>query len=340
MRGRGKSEMIQIPEFFFDHLMTERNRSMEVVRQIVGEIVSRADDVIHTKFLNEQRVPYASRTLARELVMNATWALAEFDESPVCARPDVPLALPAIDEWAEGVLPVRDPEATGLRIAHAPAPVGNLKPSGLKSAGSRKSPEGLRAQVTPPAQNTKPAAPAPRPPVDGNTRRGATAVRTTIGRPEHHPTEAEIILKTFEEARKKTSMVNKSVTVDADFNIIQIQPPHGLPPSLIVPKIAAKKIVKPCRANSASNRGSRVPSQPKKQDSPKRKVQTRHLEPDVPKFDEELADLSCADKIVCSPGVTFRDGNWVRTRPRLSSASQLTREKYEEYLDEMKRGSE
>jgi hypothetical protein len=154
------------------------------------------------------------------------------------------------------------------------------------------------------------------------------------------PTEAEVILKAFDEAKKKASVANKSVTVDADFNVIPIQPPHGLPPSLIVPKIAAKKIVKPGRPASETTRGGRIGLDNKKSDPVKRKVQTRFLEVDVPKFDDDIGDLSCGDKIVCSPGVTFRDGNWVRSRPRLTSANQLTREKYEEYINEMKRGSD
>jgi hypothetical protein len=149
------------------------------------------------------------------------------------------------------------------------------------------------------------------------------------------PTEAEVILKAFEDARKKANITTKSVTVDADFNIIQIQEPHGLPPSLIVPRIAAKKIIKPERQSPASARTTRGIN--KKPETTRRKPQGRLVELDVPKFDTEVADMSFTDKVICSPGVTFRDGNSVRSRPPQTNANQLTRAQYEEYLEEMKR---
>jgi hypothetical protein len=121
--------------------------------------------------------------------------------------------------------------------------------------------------------------------------------------------------------------------------MIQIQEPHGLPPSLIVPKISMKKVVgkveKPVAATTRAPRPAI-----RKPDAPKKKPMGRLIEVDNPKFDTEIAEVTFADKIICAPGVTFRDGNAVKSRPPQNSANQLTRAQYEVYLEEMKRSAD
>jgi hypothetical protein len=145
-------------------------------------------------------------------------------------------------------------------------------------------------------------------------------------------------MKTFEEIRKRSTTTTKAVTVDADFQVIPIQEPKGLPPSLIVPRVAAKKAVKDEKPAAASVRTARPAI--RRPEAAKRKPPAKVLEVDAPKFDTEMAEVTFADKIICAPGVTFRDGNAVKSRPPLTNANQLTRAQYEEYLAEMKRMAE
>lgn len=312
--------------------MDERNKSFEVVREVLDCIIDQGATILHNKFLQSQRIPYASRTLARELVMNATWALAPLDDVEIETEPDDDLVMPPIDEWAGGVLPVRDPDATGLRTAVNPV------------IESKKPPQSARNNVKPPANspakgNSNPVKPPSEPssartrstriPREGNTSTKAKKVKPP-------PTEAETIMKTFEEVRKRSTTTTKAVTVDAEFNVIQIQEPHGLPPSLIVPRITTKKAAKTEKPQPMINRAPR-PSIKKPDTSNKKRPTPRLIDADVPKFDNEIAEVTFADKIVCAPGVTFRDGNAVKSRPPQNNANQLTRMQYEEYLEEMKR---
>ena len=69
----------------------------------------------------------------------------------------------------------------------------------------------------------------------------------------------------------------------------------------------------------------------------KRKILPKLLEPDVPVFDNEINEVSYSDKFVCAPGVTFKDGNVVKTRPPVSNAGQMTRVQYEDYLADLQR---
>lgn len=182
-------------------------------------------------------------------------------------------------------------------------------------------------------------------------------------------------MKTFEDIRKKSNVSTKSVTVDSDFSVIQITEPHGLPPSLIVPRIQTKKIsnkdesgdgksdtisgrpgprtarlrntIKKTNNSTRSVVGStgitstygRATATIKKPEAKKR-LPPKIIETDQPKFDTELSEVTFADRIALSPGVTFREGNVVKTRPPLTDENQMTRSQYEQYLEEMMRDTE
>jgi hypothetical protein len=156
-------------------------------------------------------------------------------------------------------------------------------------------------------------------------------------------TEAQIITKAFEEARKKTNSSMKAVTVDSDFAVIQINEPKGLPPALIIPSVSTKSKAPPVKVSAGASipvvprvtRPTVSRSQPKK-----RRPQTVLVQPDLPKFDEEVANISYADKFVCAPGVTFKDGSTLKSRPPLVNNSQMTKAQYAVYLEEMKRSGE
>jgi hypothetical protein len=73
---------------------------------------------------------------------------------------------------------------------------------------------------------------------------------------------------------------------------------------------------------------------------PKRRKAAPLLPPDAPVFDEEVAAISYSDRFVCAPGVTFKDGAAVKSRPPVANTTQMTRAQYEAYLQEMMRNGE
>jgi hypothetical protein len=267
--------------------------------------------------------------MAKELVTNANWLALPLDDMAVTAIPDDDLFMPAIDEWAGGVLPVRDADATGLRTAVTVA--SESKRSTGNSVKPLRGTAPLATEVLQPV--APPAGAAPR------SARTAAAANATKPRVRPPPSEGEVLLKTFEEIRKKSTVSTKAVTVDAEFNVIQIQEPHGLPSSLIVPKITMKK---PGKVEGQAAATTRAPRPPIKKPEPtgRRRPPGRFIELDTPKFDTEIAEVTFADKIICAPGVTFRDGGSVKSRPPLHNANQLTRAQYEVYLEEMKRAAD
>jgi hypothetical protein len=154
-------------------------------------------------------------------------------------------------------------------------------------------------------------------------------------------TEAQIITKAFEEARKKTNSAMKAVTVDSDFTVIQINEPKGLPPALIVPAVSTKSKAQPPKAPPTTAAVPRV-TRPvvSRKEMKKRRPNTALVQADVPIFDEEVANISYSDKFVCSPGVTFKDGTIVKSRPPVVNTAQMTRAQYHTYLEEMKKSGE
>ena len=72
----------------------------------------------------------------------------------------------------------------------------------------------------------------------------------------------------------------------------------------------------------------------------KKRLPPKIIETDQPKFDTELAEVTFADRIALSPGVTFREGNIVKARPPVVDENQMTRSQYEQYLEEMMRDTE
>lgn len=323
-RVRDQNQQPQVPEFYYDTMINEQNKSAEAVHEIIEQLILNGAQILHMKYIKSQIRPYASRTLARELVMNASWALAPIGPADVVAEPDEDLEIPPIDEWAGGVLPVRNSDASGLRTSVTPqrevrrptTTTHRTRQTESQQTETRDTPQPSTSIATyrskGPAQNREPAK----------------------KKPKQELSEAQIIMKTFEEARKKTNVAMKAVTVDSDFSVIQINPPHGLPPALIVPKVATKKATKTEKTSTSIARPPRAVI--KKPEKPKRRALPKLIEADVPQFDEEVAEISFSDKFVCAPGVTFKDGTTVKSRPQQSNAAQLTRAQYEQYLEEMK----
>lgn len=328
---KDNSQASNVPENYYDQLLLNQNRSNEVVSNILDRIINDGAQILHKKYLSSQINPYASRILARELIMNASWAFQPIGPNDITAEPDDDLEIPPIDEWAGGVLPIRSADATGLRASVPP-------PRESKSPAQQQQ----RAQQQP--KDVTPSENQPR--NDAKSIQGLASLKGRSGgaqktgqKKKVKPpiSEAAAIARAFEEAKKKTAVSMKSVTVDSDFTVIQITEPKGLPPALIVPKVTTKKSAYAAEQQSGRARPVR-PVIKKPQPQQKRRAVPKLVEPDTPIFDDEIAEVSYSDKFVCAPGVTFRDGNTVKSRAQQTNPNQMTRAQYEAYLEEMKRG--
>ncbi|OHT04824.1 hypothetical protein TRFO_27609 [Tritrichomonas foetus] len=340
--SRAKTEPVQpqIPEFFYDSIMLENNRANDVVRDIISQILNDGAEILHKKELKSKKLNFAARSLTKELLTNIIWAKPTIDSDDISAEPDDDLMMPPIDEWAGGVLPVRDAEATGLRTAVDPTPTPKPTPhSGRRRQNTAAVPKSTPAETTievKPPTDSKSATSRTRTGVNTSSRNARKKVKPP-------PTAADTILRTFEDVRKRANVTTKSVTVDADFTVIQITEPHGLPPSLIVPRIQTKKIAKNEKTGNERSiaRSTRTPRATiKKPEAPKKRPPPKIVETDLPRFDNEVSDLTFSERIMLSPGVTFKEGNAVKSRPPQTNTNQLTRAQYEQYLEEMMRTTE
>lgn len=340
-RGGMQNQQSAVPSYFFDLKLMEQEDSVRAARETIEDIVKRGAEILYMKYIDSQIFPYASRTLARELVMNASWAAFPLDSGVIEADPDEDLALPLIDEWAGGVLPVRGSDSSGLRCSVTPQRDVRKNTSASRRAKSHLD-QTEQNSSTPNTEKQSGKATGravssihPKPSKKSLT---PEAKRKTKQKPQI--TEAQIITQKFEEAKKKTNVMMKSVTVDSDFSVIQINEPKGLPPALIVPKVSTKKLTasKNQKQNTAvAPRIARPIIIQKNDKKRKRKPQPKLIEPDVPIFDEEVSEISYSDRFVCAPGVTFKDGSTVKSRPPQTSSTQFTRAQYEQYLEEMKK---
>lgn len=318
-----------IPENFYDNLLVNQNASTYIVHKILEQIINEGAQILHTKYLQSQIKPYASRTLARELVMNASWALEPIGPNDITAQPDEDLEIPPIDEWAGGVLPVRSADATGLRSAVPPPRETKVQTSN----STRPHPQVVaeKKQMPPPESKSTTSQTTHR------SAKGAPQKEAPRKKPKPQVSEAVAITRAFEEAKKKTAVSMKAVTVDSDFSVIQITEPKGLPPALIVPKVTTKRAQHVEQPQTAGRQQARAVIR-KPQPQQKRRVVPKLVEPDTPIFDEEIAEVSYSDKFICAPGVTFKDGTVVKSRAQQANPNQMTRAQYEAYLEEMKRG--
>jgi hypothetical protein len=310
-----------------DRKLFEMKNATDDVHSIVEDLVTAGALILYTRYIESQKIPYASRTLARELCLNASWASIPLDCRDITAETDDDLILPPIDEWAGGVLPVRNSDTSTLRCSVTPQremrKTQTLYRSSLPAADQKDVRAAAdRSRSAPTAVARAPARPA-------RTRAPAQPIQT----------EAEKITKAFEEARKRTTAQMKAITVDSDFSVIPIAELKGLPPALIIPKVTAKAKAAPrVNAEAAGIRQPR-PSVIKKEVK-RRRQQPSLLAPDMPVFDEELASISYSDRFVCAPGVTFKDGSTVKSRPQVVNTTQMTRMQYDAYLEEMKKSGE
>ncbi|OHT04083.1 hypothetical protein TRFO_28442 [Tritrichomonas foetus] len=333
-RGGSQNNQPAIPSHQFDIRLFESHESTTTVHDFMNELVNKGAEILYMKYIQSQICPYASRTLARELVMNSSWAAFPLDNGDISADVDDDIELPLIDEWAGGVLPVRD-TGDGIALRNSITPMRETRKTATTNIGSRGQKDGNASGKQSPMTTSRTVSS-----VMNRTSRNKNEM-IARSRPKPPLTEAQIITRKFDEAKKKTNTMMKSVTVDSDFSVIQITEPKNLPPSLIVPKVTTKKPSNK-QQKVASTTMPRImkPVAQKNDLKRKRRTQSRLIEQDQPIFDEEIAEVSYSDRFVCAPGVTFKDGSTVKSRPQQSNTTQLTRAQYNQYLEEMKRGSD
>ena len=314
-----------IPEFFFEQKLRDSQETTEAVYEVIDKIINDCAEIIYKKYIQTQLFPYASRTIAEELLVNASWTMIPIDDGNITAEPDDDLEIPPIDEWAGGVLPIRSQsDLSCLRCSVTP------------QRDSRKTPRTIHSTRAP----SGPQPPEKSAPKD-ITKSPLTFTSRSFKKKESHSktdtkphlTEAQIITKAFEEAKKKTKSPMKAVTVDSSFAVIPINEPKSLPPTIIVPKVSITKPAKPAPAPQ----GKRHAAQQREKASRRRTAPARLLEQDSPVFDEDAADAPIDDRLVCAPGVTFKDGSVVKSRAQQTSSLQFTRAQFDQYLEEMKR---
>jgi hypothetical protein len=313
--------------YAFDSYIQESQQSADAANAIITQLIVDGAKIIYMRYIESQKMPYACRTLGRELVLNASWASIPLDMREIVAEPDADLGLPPIDEWAGGVLPVRNSDPASLRTSVTP------------QREFRKTITLYRSRITPDEESEKKPGPTnPRPVIPHSPTNKSAKPKKQI------PTlsEAEIITRAFEEARKKTNMSMKALTVDSDFTVIPIAELKGLPPALIIPAVSTK--TKAAAAPKSTSVLSAIPKvarpTPGRKEVKRKRPSSILLQPDLPVFDEEVANISYSDRFVCAPGVTFKDGQTVKSRPQAVNTSQMTRVQYESYLEEMKRSGE
>jgi hypothetical protein len=331
MTGGALKASMQIPaltqDYPFDLRLQESKAATDDVYSIIESLITASAQILYVHYMESQKVPYASHTLARELVLNASWSSVLLESPDVEANPDADLPIPPIDEWAGGALPVRNTDTSNLRTAVTPQ-------REFRQTGPLRRTIPLPDEVPTPV--VKVASSPTKPLIKAGGEKKPT--RTVI------LTEGQIITKQFEEARKKSNSSMKAITVDSDFTVIQVQEPKGLPPALIIPKVVMKAkpqaaVKPPTNFGTISQTALRSPP-PRNDSKKKRKLPSMIIQPDIPVFDEEIATVSYSDRFVCAAGVTFRDGNVVKSRPPAANAAQMSRSQYDAYLEEMKRGGE
>ena len=348
-----KAKDSQLPEFYYETLFFNRYSPNEIVRDIISEIVDRGAEIIFQHSIHNRTPLYAAQSLTTQIVHEMSCAFWHLDPEIVDCEPDEDLILPPTDEWATGSLPIRNEAAIGLRSAAPPKDESRVSRSKQNTPTEPSEPHTSRSlrphvnafnsidRISPSnLGNSNNSNNNSNSPNDNNNQKSESIIspskmkNSTKHKVKPPPSEAELILRSFDEARKKINGTQKNITVDENFQVIQIQEPKGLPPSLIVPRISTRK---PEISSARPVKTIRTPHPViKKPQTNNTKKKVRFFEADEPIIDKSLVDLSLTDKFICAPGVTIKEGGLTRTRPLLSQPNQMTREQYETYLKEMK----
>ena len=296
----------------FEEVLLEQTTAERCAREFLDDLLTNCAEIVHTNYLQTQIKPYAARTIAQELIMNASWAKLCVGPQIFGIVPDDDLEIPRVDQWCNGALTVEDPATVQLRssICEFREPEKQGKP--------RRAADDRTISLTQISSQSS------------FIQSGIFAARKPANTVKAKQ-EPNAIIKMFDEAKKQQLQSGtKNVTVDAELHVIPIQEPKALNPSLIVPRVTMKKAAK----QDVSPAPRRV--KPKNHVTPTRRKKASSktilpglLEEDKPIFDEEVAQASVSDKFVCMPGVTLREGGIVKSSPSPQKVGGLTKSQYE-----------
>lgn len=77
-----------VPEFHFERKLLELKTECDDIAALIEELVAAGAQILYTRYIDSQKIPYASRTLAQELVLNASWTSIPLDCRPILRSPD------------------------------------------------------------------------------------------------------------------------------------------------------------------------------------------------------------------------------------------------------------
>lgn len=315
-------------EINYDSILLEKHDSEEAVSEIIDAIILNGAKILHTHYLETQINSYTTKTVGIELIMNSTWAKLPLGAQPSLSEtlPDDDLELPKIDSWANGALLVF--ESMPLRTSYT-----QEYPIPKKQKKAKKEKDQIASQ-NPNNESTKKVENQTKSFTNRTSKQVKTYTRKTIKASKQN-SEPLIMNKIFENTKRSAG---KNITIDSDFNVIEIVEHKNFATSLIIPKVTAKKFQKDESSTKTLKPKRRIPIQ-RREVKLQKKPLPKLLQVDNPSFDEDQQIASVSEKIVCTPGVTFKEGNYVKSKPVHSNPNELTRSQYQEYLEEFKKNS-
>lgn len=314
-----------LDEFLFEQIDSET-----IVREFLDDLITNCAQILHSNYLTTQIKPYAARTIAHELILNASWAKLSVSPQIHGIKPDDDLQLPRIDQWSNGALRVELPSEVTLRSS-----VCQERPEQQEKVfQSPKKSKSVNEKVRKAKTEMKEKIPVGNPADLQSSRFLANKSARTSN---CNNTDAFLLTKLFEDTRRQAVSGLKNVTLDTDMNVIAIQEPKiSLGASLIVPRVTTKRVVKSELAPTAPRIKAKVAVK-EKPNARRSKALPSLVEAESPKFDEDAVEVNMTDKFVCMPGVTFRDGSSVKSKPMPVREGAITRIQYEQYRRDLER---
>lgn len=311
----------------YDSFLLSKHDSEDAVSDIIETIILNGAKILHKHHLETQINSYSTKTMGIELIMNLTWAKLPLGAEPSYSDtlPDDDLELPKIDSWANGALSVFESMPLRSSCAHE-YPV-KKKTKKESKANDQIINQNSFNEITEKVENQSKSF--------HKTLKPARIYSKKTIKSSKQNSEPLTMNRILADTKKLTG---KNVTIDSDFNVIEIAEHKNFATSLIIPKVTTKRLQKDEPPTKPLKPKRRIPIQ-KRESKLQKKPLPKLLQIDNPSFDEDQHATSVAEKIVCSPGVTYKEGNYIKSKPIHANPNELTRSQYQEYLEELKKNS-
>ncbi|KAK8881567.1 hypothetical protein M9Y10_004311 [Tritrichomonas musculus] len=308
----------------YDSFLFLQRDSEEVVNEIIESIIMNGAKILHTNYLKTQINPYIAKTIGQELIMNSMWAkLPLGDElNELEGLPDEDLELPKIDSWANGSLMVF--ESMPLRSSCPQEKLVHKISQKEKKPKDQKGNQNSNNEASEKVVNQKTSSPK-------KTVKSPKLTSNKTIKATKQSSGQLMMNRIFEETKKSNG---KNITMDSDFNIIEITEHKSFTSSLIVPKVTTKRLQKDEPVSKITKPKIRIPIQ-KRDTKIRKKPLPKLLQVDTPIFDEDQQTAPVVENFNCSPGVTFKEGNLIKSKPASFISNEFTRAQYQEYLKEL-----